>query len=160
MDAQFLFFNSETLQHKPIMAGLNYFLTHEARGGEGDGLLGEKRDVKAWLTWLEQRAHDDVDAIETPIGFIPYYQDLSEIFAEIDKEYPYELYDKQFSFYIDNILARIDLQEGAYRKEKRVPTKLFEVYDEQRRGLEALKMRYGPVVPVQQLIEAAGDKTS
>jgi len=152
MDAQFVFFNSDELKSKPIMAGLNYFLTHAARGGEGDKLLGEKRDVKVWLGWLELRAHGEVDAIETPIGFVPKYEDLTELFAGIGKEYPKELYDKQFAFYVGNILARIDLQEEAYRKEKNIPAKLFEVYQEQRKGLEALKANYGPIVSVEQLI--------
>jgi len=155
MDAQFVFFNSDKLKSKPIMAGLNYFLTHGARGGEGDKLLGEKRDVKVWLGWLELRAHGDVETIETPIGFIPKYEDLKELFAKIGKEYPKELYDKQFVFYVDNILARIDLQEEAYRKEKNIPAKLFEVYREQRKGLEALKAKYGPIISVEQFIEAA-----
>ena len=154
MDAQFAFFNSDKLKTKPIMAGLNYFLTFGARGGEGDGLLGEKRDVKVWLGWLELRAHGDVGAIETPIGFIPTYEDLKELFAGIGKEYPQELYDKQFVFYVDNIIARIDLQEEAYGKEENIPAKLFEVYAEQRKGLEALKAQYGPIVSVEQLIEA------
>jgi phosphoenolpyruvate carboxykinase (GTP) len=152
MDAQFVFFNSDKLKSKPLMAGLNYFLTHGARGGEGGQLLGEKRDVKVWLGWLELRAHGEVDAIETPIGFIPKYEDLRELFAGIDKEYPKELYDKQFAFYVDNILARINLQEEAYRREKNIPAKLFEVYAEQRKGLEALKAKYGPIVSVEQLI--------
>jgi phosphoenolpyruvate carboxykinase (GTP) len=156
MDAQFAFFNSDKLRNKPIMAGLNYFLTHEARGGEGSGLLGEKRDVKVWLGWLERRAHGDVDAIETPIGFIPRYEDLQELFAKIGKEYPKTLYEQQFAFYVDNILARIDLQEEAYSKEEDIPAKLFEVYAEQREGLKALKAKYGPIVSVEQLIEAAG----
>ena len=158
MDAQFVFFNSDKLESKPVMVGLNYFLTHGARGGEGGKLLGEKRDVKVWLGWLELRAHGEVGAIETPVGFIPKYKDLKELFAEIGKEYPKELYDKQFAFYVDNILARIDLQEDAYRKEKNIPAKLFEVYREQREGLEALKAKYGPIVSVEQLIEAAGDR--
>jgi len=154
MDAQFLFFNSDKLKSKPIMAGLNYFLAHEARGGEGNGLLGEKRDVKVWLGWLELVAHGDVEAIETPIGFIPQYDDLARLFAGIGKEYPRELYDRQFAFYVDNILARIDLQEEAYGKEN-IPAKLFQVYAEQRKGLEALKAKYGPVVSVEQLVEEA-----
>jgi phosphoenolpyruvate carboxykinase (GTP) len=157
MDAQFAFFNSEKLKSKPLMAGLNYFLTCSARGGEGSALLGEKRDVKAWLGWLERRAHGDIDAIETPIGFIPKYPDLKELFNEIGKEYPKELYDQQFAFYVDNILARIDLQEKAYRKEKNIPTKLLEVYEEQKAGLEALQAKYGPIVSVEQLIEAASN---
>ncbi|OQY26215.1 MAG: phosphoenolpyruvate carboxykinase (GTP) [Anaerolineaceae bacterium 4572_32.1] len=156
MDAQFTFFNSGKLKHKPIMAGLNYFLTHGARGGEGNGLLGEKRDVKVWLGWLERRVHGDVEAIETPIGFIPKYKDLKGLFAEIGKEYPQELYDKQFAFYVDNILARIDLQEKAYKKEENIPLRLFEVYAEQRESLEALKAKYGSIVSVDQLLEEAG----
>jgi len=156
MDAQFVFFNSDKLKSKPIMAGLNYFLTHGARGGEGNGLLGEKRDVKVWLGWLELRVHGEVDAIETPIGFIPKYEDLQELFAGIGKEYPKALYDQQFVFYVDNILARINLQEAAYRKEKNIPPRLFEVYAEQRKGLEALKAKYGSIISAEQLIEAAG----
>ncbi|MEA3338443.1 MAG: phosphoenolpyruvate carboxykinase (GTP) [Chloroflexota bacterium] len=155
MGAQFAFFNSDKLKNKPIMAGLNYFLTHSARGGEGNGLLGEKRDVKVWLGWLELRAHGDIEAIETPIGFIPEYDDLKELFAKIGKEYPRPLYDKQFSFYVDNIIARIDLQADAYRKEENIPAKLFEIYTEQRKGLESLKAKYGSVVSVEQLVEAA-----
>jgi len=156
MDAQFAFFNSDKLLDKPIIAGLNYFLTHSARGGEGTGLLGEKRDVRVWLGWLELRAHGDVGAIDTPIGYIPLYQDLRTLFEGIGKEYPHSLYQRQFAFYVDNILGRIDLQEEAYQKEKGVPSQLFDAYEEQRAGLEALKAKYGPVVTVDQLIEAAG----
>ncbi|MEA3346275.1 MAG: phosphoenolpyruvate carboxykinase domain-containing protein, partial [Chloroflexota bacterium] len=156
MDAQFAFFNSDKLKHKPVMAGLNYFLTRGARGGEGDELLGEKRDVKVWLSWLERVAHEEVKTIETPIGLIPRYEDLKELFAEIDKEYPKELYDKQFTLYVDNILARIELQGEAYRKEEGVPPKLFRIYEEQRKELESLKAKYGPIISVEQVIEAAG----
>ena len=133
------------------MAGLNYFLTHGARGGEGTKFLGEKRDVKVWLGWLELFAHGEVEAIETPIGYIPKYEDLKELFDKIDKVYPQELYEKQFALYIDNILGRIDLQEEAYKKAENVPAKLFEVYEEQREGLEALKSKYGSVVSVENL---------
>ncbi|MBN1921476.1 MAG: phosphoenolpyruvate carboxykinase (GTP) [Anaerolineae bacterium] len=151
MEAQFAFFNSPRLQPKPVMAGLNYFLTHGARGGEGKKLLGEKRDVKVWLGWLELYANGDVSAIETPIGYIPRYEDLERLFAGIGKAYPRELYDKQFAFYVDNILARISLQEEAYHKETGVPEALFEVYREQRQGLEALKATHGSIVSVEQL---------
>ncbi|MEW5814008.1 MAG: phosphoenolpyruvate carboxykinase (GTP) [Spirochaetota bacterium] len=159
MEAQFKFFNSNKFSKagKPIMAGLNYFLTHGARGGEGKKLLGEKRDVKVWLSWLECRAHNEVDAIETPIGYIPKYEDLKALFKRlINKEYPKELYNKQFSFYVDNIMARIDLQKDAYSKEKNLPSRIFEVYDEERKGLMELKEKYGSIVKPEQLIEAAG----
>ena len=155
MKAQFDFFGSAAIKDgkRPIMAGLNYFLTHEARGGSGKHLLGEKKDVKAWLGWLEHRAHGDADAIETPIGFIPRYEDLKVLFeTQIDKPYPKDLYDRQFSLYVDKILARNDLQTTAYSKEENIPQRLFDVLREQRDGLIALKTKFGPVVMPEQLL--------
>jgi phosphoenolpyruvate carboxykinase (GTP) len=157
MDAQFKFFGSNKIadDKRPVMAGLNYFLTHGARGGEGKKLLGEKRDVKVWLAWLERLAHNDVQAIDTPIGRLPKYDDLKELFQSIiDKPYPKELYDKQFSLYIDNIVNRIDMQLQAYGKEENLPSKLFEVLKTQRDGLMALKNKFGAIVLPDQLESA------
>jgi len=151
MDAQFKFYNSSKIKDKPLLAGLNYFLTHENRGGSGKGLLGEKKDVKVWLGWLELYANGDVEAIETPIGFIPKYEDLKKLFDGIDKEYPKSLYDMQFALYVDNIIKRIDLQTEAYSKEKNLPAQLFKVYEKQKAELLALKEKFGSVVSVEQV---------
>jgi phosphoenolpyruvate carboxykinase (GTP) len=154
MDAQFQFFGSRRIRDdkRPIIAGLNYFLTHEARGGHGKKLLGEKRDVKVWLAWLERRAHREVEALDSPIGYLPRYEDLERLFAEIiDKPYPRELYEKQFALYIDNILARLDLQLTAYGKEKDIPPRLFKILDGQRIALQQLKTQFGAVVSPAQL---------
>jgi phosphoenolpyruvate carboxykinase (GTP) len=149
MDAQFRFYGSDKIAEdkRPVMAGLNYFLTRQARGGDSTQLLGEKKDVKVWLSWLERKAHNDVEAIRTPIGDIPKFEDLKELFASlIQKDYSEELYNKQFSLYLDNIIARIDLQIEAYSKEENVPEKLFEVLKEQHEGLVALKEKHGSIV--------------
>jgi len=154
MRAQFDFFNSDLIadDQRPVMAGLNYFLTHAARGGEGDSLLGEKRDVKVWLSWLERRVHGEVAALDTPIGWLPLYDDLRVLFASlIDKLYPEPLYERQFSLYIDNIVARIDMQVKAFRRDEHIPGRLFEVLAEQKQGLLALRERYGAVVTPAQL---------
>lgn len=154
MDAQLKFFNNSQIKDTPIMAGLNYFLTEGARGGEAGStkLLGEKRDVKPWLSWLERRANGEVEALDTPIGYLPLYDDLKALFKEtINKDYSKELYDKQFSLYIDNIIARIDLQTEAYRKEDNCPAVIFDIYEKQRKGLEELKAQFGPVVTPEQL---------
>jgi phosphoenolpyruvate carboxykinase (GTP) len=159
MDAQFRFFNSDRIQDekRPLMAGLNYFLTHEARGGESKKLLGEKRDVKVWLAWLGLRAHGEVDAVKSPIGYLPKYEDLKALFRKvIQKDYPRDLYTKQFSLYIDNILARIDLQIGAYGKEANLPPRLFEILKQQRKELMDLKAAHGPVAAPDQLEARAG----
>jgi len=154
MAAQFQFFGSDRIapDKQPILAGLNYFLTDAARGGTSQKLLGEKRDVRAWMAWLERRVHREVEAIETPIGYLPKYEDLKDLFKSIiDKEYPRDLYVKQFSLYIDNIINRIDLQTEAYSKEKNIPARLFEVLKNQREALLELREKYGPIVSPEQL---------
>jgi len=156
MEGQFVFFGSDRItgDKQPVMAGLNYFLTHEARGGNSKKLLGEKKDVKAWMAWLERRAHKEVEAIETPIGYLPKFKDLERFFKDIiEKEYSQELYIKQFSLYIDNIVKRIDLQLEAYGKEKNIPERLFDILRKQKGELLALKERFGPVVTPAQLEE-------
>lgn len=156
MDAQFKFFGNEKIAEdkKPVMAGLNYFLTDEARDGTSKKLIGEKRDVKVWLSWLERHAHNEVDVIKTPIGNLPKFDDLKDLFQSlINKEYTKELYIKQFSLYVNNIVARIDLQIEAYGKEPDIPVRLFEVLKEQKEGLVALRDKYGPIVTPSQLEE-------
>lgn len=154
MDAQFKFFGNERIadDKKPVLAGLNYFLTDEARGGTSKKLLGEKRDVKVWLAWLERHAHGDVESIETPIGCLPKFNDLKELFQSIiNKEYAKELYARQFSLYIDNIIGRTELQIEAYGKEANVPEKLFEVLNEQKTSLLELRDRFGAIVTPDEL---------
>ena len=157
MRAQFEFFNSDRIgeAYRPILAGLNYFLTHGARGGEGKALLGEKRDVQVWMNWMERLIYNEVTAIETPIGLLPKYDDLRQLFKSlIDKEYGPELYEKQFSLHIDNILARIELQTEAFKKDENIPDLLFEIYEEQKQGLLELKGKFGAIVKPEQLVQA------
>ncbi len=149
MEAQFQFFGNKKIRkaHQPVMAGLNYFLTEKSRGGESDRLLGEKKDVKVWLAWLERYAHNEAGCIKTPIGNLPLYQDLARLFEKIiDKEYPKELYDRQFSLYVDNIVQRIVLQETAYAKEAGIPGRLFEILAQQKEQLLAWKQTKGAII--------------
>jgi len=155
MNAQFRFFGNSAIaaDKRPVMAGLNYFLTHRARGGESSKLLGEKRDVKVWLAWLERYSNNEVRYIETPIGHLPLYADLKALFSQIiSKEYSLELYEKQFSLYVDNILNRLDLQIDAYSKEKGIPETLFNVLNSQKAELLELKRTSGPVISPSNLV--------
>lgn len=148
MNAQFTFFNSDKFSegNRPIISGLNYFLTHENRGSQGKGLLGEKKDVKVWLGWLELFAHGEVEAIHSPIGFLPKYDDLNILFTAIGKSYPRDLYNMQFSLYIDKIVERIELQKEAYSKEEGIPQTLFDVYETQKSALLNLKKNKGSII--------------
>jgi phosphoenolpyruvate carboxykinase (GTP) len=73
------------LTKTPKVFSTNYFLKNEGR------YTNEKVDKKVWLIWAEGRVHDEYEAIETPIGYIPKYEDLKTLFRQtFDREYTEE----------------------------------------------------------------------
>ncbi|MHA2059702.1 MAG: phosphoenolpyruvate carboxykinase domain-containing protein [Candidatus Ranarchaeia archaeon] len=107
---------------KPIsIFAVNYFL-RDAQGKFYD----DKVDKKVWLMWAEGRIHGDYTAIETPIGFIPKYEDLRALFKTIfNKEYTKTRYEGEFAVRIDKFLQKMDRIEEAYRDEVDMPQEFF-----------------------------------
>ncbi len=153
MDGQFKFFTNPKLTKKPVLASLNYFLTEAARGGDSNKLIGEKRDVRSWLTWLARLAKGEVTGIKTALGIIPTFEEIKGIFDELmpDKGYSKETYDKQFSLYVDKLIDRIDMQVEAYKKEANVPDIYFETQATKKARLEELRAAKGSIVTPDQL---------
>ncbi len=137
---------------------VNYWLHKSGRGslapGETDGLIGEKRDTKVWMRIMALMHQGKVETIWTPIGRIPKYFDLKKLFKEvIDKEYEKEIYTKQFSLYVENLVNRIDMSSVEFSKEKEMNDAFFHILDTWRRDLVALKATIGLIVTPDQMIE-------
>jgi len=93
----------ENLSRVPKIFATNYFLKNE----QGN-FLNAKIDKVVWMVWAEGRVHGEFDAIETPVGKIPFYEDLKNLFIqELNKEYSKEDYIKQFSLSIDKYLEKM-----------------------------------------------------
>ena len=122
----------------PGIYAVNYFLRDE------DGnFLNHKLDKSVWLKWMELRSHRDVDALETPIGYIPIYEDLKELFREVlNKEYSKEAYEKQFTIRVPELLEKIERIEAVYR-DMDVPEQVFIQMEEERERLKEAMNLYG-----------------
>lgn len=128
----------DALDKAPKIYATNYFLK------ENDEFLNAKTDKKVWLLWMEGRVHDEYKAIETPIGLIPKYDDLKELFKQVfDKEYTKEDYDKQFSIKIQNLLKGLDRIEAIYNEEENVPEVFHKHMEQQRERLNKAKEKFG-----------------
>lgn len=137
---------------------VNYWLHKSGRGilapEEADGLIGEKRDTKVWMRIMALMHQSKVETIWTPIGRIPKYQDLKKLFKEvIDKKYEKEIYTKQFSLYVENLIKRVDMSITEFAREKGMANEFFHVLDAWHRDLAALKATIGPIVTPNQMIE-------
>ena len=132
----------ELLTREPRVFSVNYFLRDES-----GKYLTEKRDKYVWLKWMELRVNSEVDAIETPTGYIPLYVDLEKLFRkELNKEFREDLYDKLFSVRVAKHLEKVERIWRIYSTIPDTPAKLFEVLLEQKRRLEEAKWRYGSVI--------------
>ena len=132
------------LKKAPLIFSVNYFLKDK------DGIwLNERNDKKVWYEWMELRVHDDVNAIETPTGFIPLYDDLKILFKEsLHKEYSEAEYNKQFTIRIPESLAKIERVKKFYETQVTdTPAILFEVLEAQKKRLMDAKGKFGDYIP-------------
>jgi len=132
-----------SLSNHPHIFSVNYFL----KDSDGE-FMNEKNDKHVWLKWMELRVHNDVDAIRTPTGFIPKYQDLKRLFKEVlNKDYSKEDYIKQFTLRVPKHLAKIDRLIKIYKKRVLdTPKIVFKVLEEQKERLKRSRAKYGDYI--------------
>jgi phosphoenolpyruvate carboxykinase (GTP) len=117
----------------PLIFAVNYF----QKDAEGN-FLTDKTDKQVWLKWMELRSHGDVDAIKTPTGFIPCYEDLRDLFEKhLDKNYTMEHYNEQFSLRVPEQIEKIKRIEAMYRET--VPDAPVVLYEELARQHDRLE---------------------
>jgi phosphoenolpyruvate carboxykinase (GTP) len=128
----------EGLSTTPLVFGTNYFIKENGK------YLNEKVDKKVWLNWMEGRVYNEYEAIETPIGYIPMYDDLKSLFKLIfNREYTLEEYNKQFTVRIGKFLDKLDRMDKIYSDEEDIPAAFTGCLADLRKRLLAAKEKYG-----------------
>ncbi|MFC1739215.1 phosphoenolpyruvate carboxykinase (GTP) [Planctomycetota bacterium] len=138
------------IDNPPSIFSVNYFLKDK----DGKYLNG-MADKKVWLLWAELRVNGDVEAIETPTGLIPKYQDLAELFQkELNAEYRREDYAEQFKIRIPEQLSKLDRVEKVYReKVPDTPAIVFETFTAVRKRLNTAQQKLGDYISPFDLME-------
>jgi len=125
---------------RPAIFGVNYFL----RDDEGAFVNGV-RDKHVWIKWMDLRVHGEADAIVTPTGLIPVYEDLKRLFKEtLDKDYSREDYIEQFSIRAPENLGKIERVIKFHKTQsENTPEVLFEILAAQKARLEEARAKFG-----------------
>lgn len=127
----------ERLSKPPKVFATNYFLK------ENGVYLNSKLDKKVWLMWMESRIHEECDAVETPAGLLPSYEDLQQLFKIIfRRDYGKQDYEKQFAVRVQKLLERIDRIETIFRAEQGIPEAFFEQLTQQRDRLQKAREEF------------------
>ncbi|MFX0031762.1 MAG: phosphoenolpyruvate carboxykinase (GTP) [Candidatus Hodarchaeota archaeon] len=126
------------LKYPPKVFATNYFL----KSKEGKYLNG-MFDKLIWIMWAEGRTHNEFDGIKTPIGYIPKYQDLKNLFAlYLNKEYSEDDYKEQFSIRIQKVLEKLDRVKNMYLSEENVPKFFWDILNQQKFSLNELTSKF------------------
>jgi phosphoenolpyruvate carboxykinase (GTP) len=133
----------ENLTNPPRIFSVNYFL----KNSKGE-FTNHKNDKRVWLKWMELRVHNDVEAIRTPTGFIPKYNDLKSLFNEVlKKDYTNEDYIEQFTTRIPQSLAKIERITEIYKNRVHdTPKIIFEVLTQQKERLLIAQKEFGDFI--------------
>jgi phosphoenolpyruvate carboxykinase (GTP) len=134
---------AKDLKKTPLIFGVNYFL----KGKDGN-FLNAKTDKKIWYKWAELRANGDVEAIDTPTGRIPKYEDLKRLFKEVlNKDYSLEDYNKQFMVRVSESLAKIERIKKIYETDVMdAPKVLFDTLEAQKQRLLEVQTKHGDYI--------------
>jgi len=136
----------------PLVFSSNYFLRKD--GNIKGNFLNGIQDKRVWFKWMELRVHNEVDAIKTPTGFIPKYDDLKRLFKGVlDKEYTQEEYDEQFTIRTPQLLAKIERMTEVYGKVPNAPQQLFDALNQQKKRIEDAAAEHGEYIKPEQLAE-------
>jgi phosphoenolpyruvate carboxykinase (GTP) len=123
-----------SLKNMPRVFATNYFLKREGK------YTNSKLDKKVWILWAEGRIHGDYEAIRTPIGYLPRYDDLKGLFREIfGIEYSKDKYDFEFNVRISKYLEKIGRMELAFSGEYYIPEEFWNVLRNQKEELIQLE---------------------
>jgi phosphoenolpyruvate carboxykinase (GTP) len=128
------------LKNPPLVFGVNYFL----RDKDGKFVNGV-RDKHVWVKWMELRVHGEADAIQTPTGNIPCFEDIRKLFKEVlGKDYTKDDYIRQFTVRVAENIAKLDRVEQFHRENVTdAPQQVFKILAEQRQRLVDAQKRFG-----------------
>jgi phosphoenolpyruvate carboxykinase (GTP) len=134
---------AKDVKKPPLIFSVNYFL----RGKDGK-YLNTMADKLVWILWAELRVNGEVDAIKTPTGFIPKYDDLARLFEQrLHARFTRDDYEQQFAVRVTENLAKLDRVEKIYKdKVPDTPQILFSTFNEARSRLKAAGDKFGDFI--------------
>lgn len=131
----------EGMKEVPKIYSTNYFM----RNSEGN-FMTSKLAKKVWLHWADGRIHGEYEALDTPTGKIPKYDDIKALFAELlpEETISVEDYTYLFTFRTDKLIAKLERTKTFFdSKDSNVPAELNDYWNATIAKLKGVQEKYG-----------------
>ncbi|MDD3903313.1 MAG: phosphoenolpyruvate carboxykinase (GTP) [Sphaerochaeta sp.] len=133
----------KSVKKTPMVYSTNYFL----RTPEGK-FCNDKLAKKVWVHWAEGRIHGDYEALDTPTGKIPLYNDLKVLFKKyLDLDYTEAEYTYQFTFRCTKWIEKLQRSKEYFKKmDSNCPAFIFDKWDAAIARIEKAKATYSDLI--------------
>ncbi|WP_321299897.1 phosphoenolpyruvate carboxykinase (GTP) [uncultured Sphaerochaeta sp.] len=133
----------ESVKDVPKVFSNNYFMRDE-----NGKFMTSKLAKKVWLHWAEGRVHGEYEALDTPTGKIPLYEDLKALFKEhLDEDFSKEKYDYLFTFRCTKWVDKLERTKAYYKKmDPNTPQEIFDYWDAAIAKINKAKEQYGDLI--------------
>jgi phosphoenolpyruvate carboxykinase (GTP) len=133
----------ESVKDVPKVFSNNYFMRDE-----NGKFMTSKLAKKVWLHWAEGRIHGEYEALDTPTGKIPLYEDLKALFKEhLDEDFSKEKYDYLFTFRCTKWIEKLERTKAYYKKmDPNTPQEIFDYWDAAIAKISKAKEQYGDLI--------------
>jgi len=107
--------------------------------------MTSKLAKKVWLHWAEGRIHDEFDALDTPTGKIPLYEDLKMLFKKhLDEDFTEKDYTYLFTFRCGKWIEKLERTKAFYLKmDEETPKEILEYWDAAIEKIKAAQNTFG-----------------
>ena len=133
----------EGVDQTPKVFSNNYFM----RGKDGN-FVTSKLAKKVWLHWAEGRVHNEYEALDTPTGKIPLYDDLKVLFKKhLGEDFSREDYDYLFTFRCTKWIEKLERAKTFFAKmDKKAPKEIFDYWDATITKIASARDTYGDLI--------------
>ncbi len=133
----------ESVRNCPKIFSNNYFM----RGPDGK-FMTSKLAKKVWLHWADGRIHNEYEALDTPTGKIPKYEDLAVLFRKhLKEDFSRADYEYLFTFRCTKWIEKLERTKKFYSAtDPAAPAEIYAYWDGAIARIKAARETYGDLI--------------
>jgi phosphoenolpyruvate carboxykinase (GTP) len=132
------------MKEVPRIYSTNYFML----GPKGE-FMTSKLAKKVWLHWAEGRGYGEYEALDTPTGKIPLFEDLDKLFNKYlpNEGFTREKYEYLFTFRCTKWINKLERTKAFYQKmDANTPKEISDYWDGAIAKIKAAQEKYGDLI--------------
>ena len=129
----------ESVEKCPKIFSTNYFMKKDGK------FTTSKLAKRVWLHWADGRIHGEFEALDTPTGKIPMYEDVKNLFKKyLDEDFSEEMYNYLFTFRCTKWIEKLERAKAYFKKmDANTPQEIFDYWNATIENIKNAQEKFG-----------------